>query len=31
MAMCTRTPLPQANAHLMIRRRAAAVGIATWG
>ena len=29
MAMCTRTPLPQANAHLMIRRRAAAAGIAT--
>jgi site-specific recombinase XerD len=25
----TRTPLPQANAHLMIRRRAAAAGIAT--
>jgi integrase len=25
----TRTPLPQANAHAMIRRRAAATGIAT--
>ena len=29
MAMRTRTPLPQANAHLMIRRRSAAAGIAT--
>ena len=29
MAMSTRTPLPQANAHLMIRWRSAAAGIAT--